>query len=547
MSITRKIPYYGSEVQASRLILFDLETNVSNAIGRREAGPDGDDVLYIDPSGEWLLLSMQASPRDYPSVFRVSLSDLSMTEIVPQRTDVWAWYADTAGVVRAGIGTTTLNGHPAWSMVYRRSADEKFHRAGKARLDDEEASLDLLHFVKDSDEGYILQNTDSGRYAVYRYNYATRQHGELMFESKSNDVTSFSTSRDGISLEAVSYTEDRDRIAWFNPQLKTYQAEVDAALKDYENWFVSRTPDDRAILVSTTASNDPGRLYLYRPDAGLMNRIITLNPRLKPAEMPASRYVTYKARDGLEIPAYLTLPLGRPAKGLPLVILPHGGPYGVRDRADFDPEVQLLANRGYAVLQPNYRGSDGYGKDFYAKGEGQWGRAMQDDLDDGMDWLAQNGTVDPKRVCIIGASYGGYAALWGATRNPERYRCAASFAGVSDLKRQLNYQLDFRISRRYRKDWRHTVLGEPAFDTRVVSPLYTVDRLKVPLLIAHGDADNTVPFAQSKLYVDALLAAGKTVEFKSYAGEGHGFSTAENQADWLDRLDRFLAKYNPAD
>ena len=171
-------------------------------------------------------------------------------------------------------------------------------------------------------------------------------------------------------------------------------------------------------------------------------------------------------------------------------------------------------------------------------------RQMQDDLDDGMDWLVKSGIADSKRVCIVGASYGGYAAVWGATRNPERYRCAASFAGVMDLGRQLNYQLDFRIDRRYRKDWRQTVKGSNTFDPKTVSPLYAIDKLRIPLLIAHGDADQTVPYKQSKLYVDALKKAGKSVEFHTYVGEGHGFSTAESQKDWLDRLEAFLAKHN---
>ncbi len=189
--------------------------------------------------------------------------------------------------------------------------------------------------------------------------------------------------------------------------------------------------------------------------------------------------------------------------------------------------------------------SGSYGKAFYEKGEGQWGRQMQDDLDDGMDWLAGQGIADPKRVCIIGSSYGGYAALWGATRNPERYRCAASFAGVSDLGRQLKYQLAFAISKRYRKDWRQTVQGDKDFDPKSVSPLYTADRLKVPVLLAHGDDDQTVPLKQSSLYVNALRKTGKDVEFYSYADEGHGFSNSANLKDWLDRLDAFLAKHNP--
>jgi len=279
---------------------------------------------------------------------------------------------------------------------------------------------------------------------------------------------------------------------------------------------------------------------------GVMKLFAQSNDKLKAAQLTTTTYTRYKARDGLELPAYVTLPPGRPAKNLPLVILPHGGPYDVRDEGTYDAEVQFLANRGYVVLQPQYRGSGGYGEAFDKKGEGQWGRAMQDDLDDGMDWLAKEGTIDPKRVCIIGSSYGGYAAMWGAIRNPERYRCAASFAGVSDLKRQLKYSNKFFRSQRYKDDWRKTVQGDDAFDLATVSPLLTVDKLTVPMLLVHGDDDQRVPYKQSKLMADALAKAGKNFEFITLKGEGHGFSSDANMQLWLDKLDAFLAKYNPA-
>jgi dipeptidyl aminopeptidase/acylaminoacyl peptidase len=220
------------------------------------------------------------------------------------------------------------------------------------------------------------------------------------------------------------------------------------------------------------------------------------------------------------------LPRGKSPKNLPLIILPHGGPYGVRDTLDFNSEVQFLASRGYAVLQPNYRGSDSYGEAFYKAGEGQIGRMMQDDLDDGMDWLVNEGIADAKRVCVVGGSYGGYAALWGVIRNPERYRCAASFAGVTDFKRQLRYSRKFLNSRHSRK-WKQIVRGDKEFDLDLV--------------------DSNVPFSQFKAMVAAAKAANVAIETKVYEDEGHGFSKRENEQDWYDRLGTFLTKHNPAD
>ncbi len=533
----------GSDIRVTRLLSYDLATRKFLFLGSRTQGPEGDDVLYVDPSGEWLLLSIQQTIYDWPSVYRIELATNRMSRVVRPQDQVWEWYADEHGVVRAGVGFLNRS----WFMVYRKSEAESFRRIGKARYDDEQASLDMLRFTSGSDEGFILSNEKTGRYALYKYNFMTRELGDVVFESPTNDIEGFDLDADGKNVRAAWYTDDRDRVVWFDPKLKALQAEIDGALKDKQSWIVSRSRDDKFMLVWTGSARDPGSYYIFQPEAGVMKRLARINEKIDPNALSDTRYVRYKARDGLEIPGYLTLPAGRPAKGLPLIILPHGGPYGVRDKLEYSQEVQFLANRGYPVLQPNFRGSGSYGTAFYERGEGQWGRQMQDDLDDGMDWLAGEGTIDPKRVCLVGSSYGGYAALWGATRNPERYRCAASYAGVSDLRQQLNYQVDFLISRRYRKDWRTKVAGQKDFDLDSVSPLKQVDRLKVPVLVVHGDTDRRVPYKQSSLYAQALTKAGKPHEFHTYKGEGHGLSSKENWQDWLDRLEAFLAKHNPAD
>jgi dipeptidyl aminopeptidase/acylaminoacyl peptidase len=543
VSISSTVDYFGEDAQMTRLMAYDVGTGASRFIGDRKEGLEGDDVLYVDPEGAWILLSIQRSIIEYPSVLRVDLATNKMKSVVRDQMEVWEWFADDKGVVRVGLGFDERS----WFMVYRKGEDEKFRRVGRARYDDEQATLDLLHLAADSDEGYMLSNEKTGRYAVHKYNFATRELGEVVYESPTNDISDFSLTEDGKGMKAAWFTDDRDRVVWFDPGMKKHQEDIDAALKGRMNWIISRSRDDKKMLVWTGASNDPGSYYFYTPDEGMMTRIAKVNERIDRKALAPTTYVKYRARDDLEIPAYLTLPLGRDLKGLPLIVLPHGGPYGVRDRLDYDPEVQFLANRGYAVLQPNFRGSSSYGKTFYEKGEGQWGRQMQDDLDDGMDWLVKQGIVDPKRVCIVGSSYGGYAALWGATRNPERYRCAASWAGVTDVRRQLSYSNRFFIDRRYRKDWRKRVQGQKDFDLDSISPLRQVAKLQVPVLLAHGEDDQTVPYKQSASYADVLKKAGKSYEFHSYKDEGHSFSSPENLRGWLDRLEAFLSKHNPAE
>ena len=541
ISFGKNTELMGEDVFVTRLIAYDLATRQGRFVGKEEEGPEGDDILYVDPQGAWMLLSIQKSIFDYPSVYRVDLETLRMKEVVEQRPDVWEWYADSRGVVRAGIGFSSNK----WSLVYRRGEDSRFKSAGSARYDDDKASLGLFRFTLDGDQGYILSDEKTGRKALYRFDFATLQTGDLVYESPTNDISDAYLSEDGSEVRAAYYTDDRDRVAWFDPKMKALQDQLDKSVPGRQAWIVSRSRDDSLMLVLVTGAGDPGSYYYFAPAEGVMRRLTPINEKLKGKKLAPSRPISYKARDGLLIHGYLTLPVGREARNLPLIVMPHGGPFGVRDKGDYDPFVQFLANRGYAVLQPNYRGSESYGREFERKGDGQWGRAMQDDLDDGMDWLVKVGQVDPKRVCIFGASYGGYAAMWGATRNPERYRCAASLAGVSDVARQLKFQRNFFRNSKSSKRWQSRVEGDARAGD--ISPINHVDRLEVPLLLAHGKDDQTVPVKQSEIYAAALRKAGKLFEYKVYEDEGHSFDGSANVEDFLTRLEAFLKRHNPAD
>lgn len=472
----------------------------------------------------------------------MSLPDGRMSEVVRPRQPVWEWYADDAGIVRAGVG---WEGRKV-RYYYRKGTEDDFKLIGAMRPGDKEAFFDIAKVVTGSDEGYVLSEEKTGRQALYKFNYSTREIGDLVYGSDEYDIDDYWLTPDGKALEGVSFTDDRERVLWFDADAKKLQAQIDRAVPNLQAWVVSRSRDENRMLILGTAPDDPGVYFLLDRKTREMAVVAAQLQSLSPDLLAVTRAVRYKARDGTEIPAFLTLPKGREAKGLPLVILPHGGPYGVRDKLDYDPEVQLLANRGYAVLQPNYRGSGGYGTAFGDAGIGQIGRAMQDDLDDGMDWLVAEGIVDKSRVCMVGASYGGYAALWAAIRNPERYRCAASFAWVADWDAMLKYDRRY-LTKKASKSWQARVAGEEAFDLASVSPTQQAARLTRPILIAHGEDDSNVPISQSKKLVAALKKAGKSdYEYVAYKDEGHGFSDPANLKDWFDRLDAFLAKHNPA-
>lgn len=547
ISISSVLKIGDFEFRSSDLAIFDLTAGTTRRLGGNGGSLDGDDIIYQDPNGEFLLMAIQKSIYDYPGVFRINIADGSRTEIVKPQSNIWTWMADDQGVVRMGFAYSPYS----TKIFYRRTNDEPFRLISKIRekdSDDEKAEslIDVSRIVSGKDEGYVLSNKDTGRFALYKFNYLTREVGELVFGHPENDVTSFALSDDGSALESVRYTDSRDRILWFDADLKKRQTMLDKTMPDREVWMQSRSRDGKRMVVYTTSPTDPGSYALFEPGARKLHRFAAINDMLEDVQLAETQYLRYEARDGLSIPAYLTLPVGREAKNLPLIILPHGGPFGVRDTLDYNMEVQFLANRGYAVLQPNFRGSESYGEEFYKRGEGQIGRGMQDDLDDGMDWLAKQGVINPSRVCIVGSSYGGYAALWGVIRNPERYRCAASFAGVTDFKSQLKYD-GKSLRSRYARAWRDKIRGEEDFDLDSVSPSKNIARLDRPILLAHGDVDSNVPYSQFKKMVDAAKKARKPIESHTYKGEGHGFDDSANQKDWLDRLEAFLALHNPSD
>jgi dipeptidyl aminopeptidase/acylaminoacyl peptidase len=260
------------------------------------------------------------------------------------------------------------------------------------------------------------------------------------------------------------------------------------------------------------------------------------------------KWIEYTAQDGRPIHAYLTLPLNREAKNLPLVVLPHGGPHS-RDYPGFDWISQALASRGYAVLQPQFRGSAGFGKDLLWAGFGEFGRKMQTDLSDGVSALAAQGVIDPKRVCIVGASYGGYAALAGATLQTGVYRCAVSIAGISDMREQLSFDFspqdgsDDRGERFWDRFLGVTDRHDPKLDS--ISPIKFVDRVSIPILLIHGKDDTVVPISQSSEMADALRRAGKQVEFVELEGEDHWLSTGKTRLQMLEATVKFLEANNP--
>lgn len=333
---------------------------------------------------------------------------------------------------------------------------------------------------------------------------------------------------------------------WFDPQMQAAQADIDARLPDAANMIsVAQRSKEGVVLVRSFSDTSAGTLYLYNLQSKELILFGKASPRLDPARMSYKHPVKYTARDGLPIPAYLTLPKGVAPKNLPLVVLVHGGPTVRGGYWGFDPQVQFLASRGYAVLEPDFRGSTGYGRKHESAGWRQWGLAMQNDLADGAKWAAAKGFADPKRICIAGASYGGYATLMGLVNDPDIFKCGVSWVGVTDIN--LLYSVTWGdMSEEARKYQLPLWIGDREKDAaqlKATSPIELASRIKRPLILAYGGADNRVPIVHGTKFYSAVKSHNPDVEWIEYVDEGHGWRSVKTNVDFWARVETFLKKH----
>jgi acetyl esterase/lipase len=334
---------------------------------------------------------------------------------------------------------------------------------------------------------------------------------------------------------------DDERYQFFDPHDQAIWRAITRAYPDSRVSLVSFSADHETFVVRVDSPSDGPAYALVDLTTGHANWLGAEYEGLKPQDIAPVRAIAFKARDGFDLTGYLTLPRGKDARKLPLVVFPHGGP-AARDEPGFDWWAQAMASRGYAVLQVNYRGSNGFGWNFLSAGFGQWGRKMQTDLSDGVRYLTAEGIIDPARVCIVGASYGGYAALAGATLDPGVYRCAASVAGVADVGRMVDWDRD-RSDVAIERYWLRYMGARSSLAE--ISPADHVTAATVPILLVHGKDDTVVPYEQSRIMADALTKAGRPVEFVTLKGEDHWLSRGETRLRMLQAVVAFLEKNNP--
>jgi dipeptidyl aminopeptidase/acylaminoacyl peptidase len=446
------------------------------------------------------------------------------------------WLVDADGKVAAELAYNDRS--QSWNLRARRDGSSLVNVAsGKAAIDVPQ----ILGFSADR-SAIVIESMDKG---VAEWRPISIKDGNMGAALDEGRVlrSPIYDQRDGRIIGGVRGADERHYV-FFDNEL---QAHWNAALRAFPNEIVnlvSHSSDWSRIIVRVFGAKDG---YTYHLFDWYTHQVATLGKVYENITRPGEvRSVEYKAADGLVIPAILTVPSGVEAKNLPLVVLPHGGP-AVTDAEGFDWWAQALADQGYVVLQPNYRGSTVSGE-FLEKGYGEWGRKMETDLSDGVAYLAHEGIIDPKRVCIVGGSYGGYAALAGVTLQTDVYRCAVSVAGIGDLGRFRDWIKDnhYSISLRY---W-DRFLGNAEHDNKAVkeiSPIEHVAAVNAPVLLIHGKDDTVVPYDQSEVMEKALKKAGKQVEFVTLKHEDHWLSRSATRLQMLEATVAFLKKNNPPD
>ncbi len=395
-------------------------------------------------------------------------------------------------------------------------------------------------FSADNSVLYYTLSQKTGPNALYIYNFAS---GEKKIISRDDNVDPgvLMSSPVDDTVYALRYEDGFPRYEYLDKTnvFAKNLIKLQASFPDTDVFPVSATKDGQKIVYVAVSDTIAGEYYLYDIQTQKAEHLVSRAAWLDAKKMALMEPMIFKARDGLDIEVFLTVPKGSNGKNLPLIINPHGGPFGPYDNWGFNNETQMLANQGYAVLQVNFRGSGNYGKEFREKGYRQWGKLMQDDLTDATRWAIQKGIADPNRICMYGASYGGYASLMAVAKEPNLYRCAVGNVGTYDLPLQLSYSTSGGGGMNPAKAFFGDVAQK---DVAQYSPARLAGQIKVPVLLMAGEKDTTCPPEQSKLMYKALQTAGVSVELKIYDGEGHGNELKENQIDFANRLIAFFDK-----
>ena len=491
------------------------------------------DDLEDDP--DYLIIGLNKRNPQIHDPFRVNVNTGEMEMIAENPGNISGWVTDHNGKLRMATTSDGVN----TSLLYRESESDEF----KAILTtDFKVAVSPLFFTFDNKNIYVASNRGRDKTAIFEFDINKVKEGKLIFENDEVDVSGLMYSRKRKVLTGVNYTLAKREMVFFDDWRGNIQKKLESKLPGYEVGITSFSKDETKAIIITYSDRSRGTYYYYDVEKDNLTELAQISPWLNENHMAEMKPVKYKSRDGLVINGYLTLPVGTNGKNLPVVVNPHGGPWA-RDRWGYNSDVQFLANRGFAVFQMNFRGSTGYGREFWEISFKEWGKSMQDDITDGVNWLIDEGIADPDRIAIYGVSYGGYATLAGLAFTPDLYACGVDYVGPSNIFTLLETLPPYwELGRQMM----YEMIGNPETEKdilRAASPIFHVDSIRVPLFVAQGANDPRVKKAESDQIVEALESRGVEVPYMLKENEGHGFYNEENRFDFFREMEKFLNKH----
>ena len=517
--------------------LFGVNIDGSNPIGFTDF--DGVRAQIIDDlpdQKDFVVIGLNKRNKQVFDPYRLNLKTGEISMLAENPGNIQGWMFDHDGKLR--IATAIVDGVNQ-SILYRESEEDEFKTIITTNFKE---GFNPQFFTFDNKNIIGSSNLGRDKYAIVEFDPITAKEVKVLYANDDYDVNGVGYSRKRKVITAAYFESWKSERHYFDSTSKATFEKIQKQLAGYEIGITGVNKDENILILRTYSDKSLGAYYIYNSEDDKMEKIVAVSPWIDENEMSNQLPISYQSRDGLKINGYLTLPKGynmENAKNLPVVINPHGGPWA-RDSWGFNPEIQFLANRGYAVLQMNFRGSTGYGRKFFEASFKKWGREMQDDITDGTQWLIDKGIADSTRIAIYGGSYGGYATLMGLVKEPKMYAAGVDYVGVSNM---------FTFMKTIPPYWEpmlemmYEMVGDVEKDSamlREVSPVFHVDKIKAPLFIAQGANDPRVNVDESDQMVKAMKEKGIDVEYLVKKDEGHGFRNEENRFEFYRAMEKFL-------
>ena len=529
------IRLYGVDREGGRIDTLIDPIGKDESSGIHLPSPTILDILEDDD--KHVLISFDKRKVGSPDVYRMNVHNGGMKMVERNPGTVGGWMTDHDGKIRGAVAQDKLT----TNILYRDSEKDEWQTIASYQWDDRNG-FTPLGFDYDNKTWYVASTKDHDTAAIYKYDPVKREFGEMIFHHDDVDAGGLLWSDAKEKVVGVTYFSDKPGWVGLDEDYTVLRKSLDATFPERVASITSTDDDEKLMVIGTGSDVHPGEYFLYYVENRKLEPLVESRPWIDPEEMSPMRPISYQSRDGMTIHGYLTMPKGSDGKDLPLIVNPHGGPWA-RDFWGFNPEHQFFASRGYAVLQMNFRGSTGYGMSHLEAGYKQWGRAMQNDITDGVKWAIEQGIADEDRVCIYGGSYGGYATMAGMVFTPELYKCGVNYVGVTDIA--LLFETMPKRWDLGREQMKQQV-GDPETEAEFlaeISPVNHVENIQAPVFIVHGRKDPRVNIDHANRLREEMEEHNKEYEWMVKNNEGHGFAKEENRIELYSAMEKFFAKH----